>query len=500
LVVGVAFGLMGAFFMAGLYVAGALGVLSLALMYFFSNDPLWNIMASRAWDTHTNFLLVSIPLFILMGDLVLYSGIAERMYSAISRWVAFLPGGLIHTNIASCTVFSACASSSVATSATISRVSLPSFRARGYNERLVLGSLAAGGTLGILIPPSVPMVLYALIVGESVGRLFLAGFMPGLLLALVFMIMIVIVSLVWKGSAPREEIGGLLDMPGWRDRMIATVALVPIFTLIFLVLGSIYMGWATPSEAAGFGVAGALVLAVLNKSGSLVLAALLRGLNRLGVPLLLPSHWRARFQAMRSERLLASGQVREAVQVNLKMLQEAGLSTMRTTGMIFLILMAAFTLHFAFGYLRISIQMANWITPLDLSPLQLILILVLFYLVLGTFMESHAMMLTTLPILLPILKSAGIDLLWFGIVMVLLLEASLISPPEGINLYVLHGARGNVSPDGSTSGGPQGQVGTIADVWIGVLPFMACMGLVIGLIIAFPEIALWLPDQVKGSR
>ena len=197
--IAVAFSLLGAFFMVGLYVAGALGALAMLIMFVFSDAPLANIMANRAWTTYTNFLLVAIPLFLLMGELVLRSGFAARMYSALNGWGSPIPGGLLHTNIASCAVFAACAGSSIATAATISRVALPTFRARGYNERMVVGSLAAGGTLGILIPPSILLVVYGLTTGVSIGRLFLAGFLPGAILAGSFMLMIAIESIVWPG-------------------------------------------------------------------------------------------------------------------------------------------------------------------------------------------------------------------------------------------------------------------------------------------------------------
>ena len=231
--IAVAFGLMGAFFMAGIYVAGALGLLALVLMHAFSDAPLWNIMANRAWTTYTDFILVAIPLFILMGELVLRSGVAERMYQTLSHWVSLIPGGLMHTNIASCAVFAACSGHSAATAATISRVSLPSFRARGYNERLVVGSLAAGGTLGILIPPSILLVLYGLTTGVSVGRLFLAGFIPGAVLSVAFMIAIALIAKICPGVAPKEP------SASWRLRIISLIAILPVLLLIFLVLGSI---------------------------------------------------------------------------------------------------------------------------------------------------------------------------------------------------------------------------------------------------------------------
>ena len=492
--VAVAFALMGAFFMGGLYVAGALGALSLILMMFYSDAPLWNIMGNRAWETTTNFIFIAIPLFILMGEIVLRSGIAERMYSVLARWLSFIPGGLLHSNIASCAIFAACAGSSVATAATISKVALPAFRARGYNERLVVGSLAAGGTLGILIPPSVIMILYGLMTGTSVGRLFLAGFIPGIILALSFMLMIGIISKIWPGLAPREE------NASWRLRITGLLALLPVFALIFAVLGSIYFGIATPTEAAAAGVTGALFLALISNSGFLVLAAMVRALTISGLIVFFPSSLRHKLQDIDQARPLLSAQIRDAVRVNMVMLKDATLSAARTSGMILFIFMAAFTLQFTFAILRISVEMAEWVSVFDLTSVQLVLVLVVFYLILGTFMESYSMMLTTLPILFPVLLDTGVDLLWFGIIMVILLEAAQISPPQGMALYVLHGARRDVATELSAAEGTPSTAGTINDVYIGVLPFMAVMLMVIGLVIAFPALATWLPDQMKGLR
>lgn len=485
--------MMSAFFMGGLYVSGALGLIALLLMKFFniSNPNLWNIMGNRAWEGSTNFILIAIPLFILMGELILRSGIAERMYAVLSRWLVFIPGGLIHSNIASCAVFAACAGSSVATAATISRVALPAFRQRGYNERLVIGSLAAGGTLGILIPPSIGLVLYGLIVGESIGRLFLAGFIPGVMLAVTFMIMIMIAAKIWPGIAPKEE------MVTWRLRFVGLISLLPIGFLIFTVLGSIYFGFATPTEAAAAGVSGALFLTLVGNSGMLV-ANLTAGLVR-RFPLL-PGAVKALLDDFRSNRPVLPGQVRQSVNNMVNILKESFLSTARTSAMILLILMAAFTLQFAFAAVRISVDMAEWVAAFELTQLQLILVLVVFYLVLGTFMESYSMMLTTLPILIPVLNDANVDKVWFGIIMVILLEAAQISPPQGMALYVLQGARRDTDREHAEYEGTLAQTGTINDVFVGVLPFMACMFVVIGLIIAFPELATWLPDQAKGGR
>ena len=491
--IAVAFGLMGAFFMAGLYVAGALGGISLVLLWFFADAAPWNIFGNKLWETNINFILVAVPLFILMGELMLRGGFGERMYEALSRWLGPIPGGLIHTNIVSCSIFAACSGSSVATAATISRVGLPAFRARGYNERLVVGSLAAGGTLGILIPPSIGLILYGVLVEESIGRLYLAGLFPGILLTVSFMAMIIAVSLIWKGTAPRERMADL------RSRIVGLVSLLPIIAIILIVLGSIYRGIATPTEAAAFGVSGALVLAVANNTFQVWGPLLARLVDRLGLAFFLPPSTRA---GLRAAAMLPvdSERVKAAVDVNMTMLRQATLSTVRTSSMVMLIVFAAFTLSFAFASLGIAHDLSEWVAALNLSPVLLVIILVVFYLALGTFMESVSMLVTTVPILAPVLIATGVDLVWFGVIMVILVEAALISPPEGIQLYILHGIRKDVDAEAAEAEGVPVATGTITDVWIGVLPFMFVMAAVIALIIAFPEIALWLPNQQFGAR
>lgn len=482
-----AFIMMGGFFMVGLYVAGALGVLSLVMMYFFSEAPLWNIMGNKAWETNTNFILIAVPLFLLMGELMLRSGMGERMYTAVSRWISFLPGGLIHTNIASCAIFAACSGSSVATSATISRVSLPTFRSRGYNERLVIGSLAAGGTLGILIPPSIGLIVYGVLVEESIGRLYLAGFIPGIMLAVMMIVMIIGASILFPSIAPKEP------SASWRDKFIGLFSMIPVLLIIAVVLGSIYQGWATPTEAAAFGVTGALILALINNSGPAIAGWFLH--------LLPPSGSQTSFIGQLQERYpVNNGLMRESITINFDMIKDSILSTVRTSSMIMLIVVSAFTLSFAFARLGISHDISQWIIGADLSSTQLVIVLVIFYLLLGTFMESFAMLVTTVPILAPALTATGVDLVWFGIIMVILVEAALISPPEGINLYVLHGVRRDVQAEMAEASGAAEEVGTITDVYIGVLPFMGVMAAAIVLLIIFPDIALWLPNLVKGAR
>ncbi len=560
--IGVAFGLMGAFFLAGMYVAAALGALSLIMLFFFGDPilPPWNIMANKAWEGNTTFILVAVPLFILMGELMNRSGMGERMYTGITRWIWWLPGGLIHTNIVSCAIFAACSGSSVATSATISRVSLPSFRARGYSERMVIGSLAAGGTLGILIPPSISLIIYGVLVEESIGRLYMAGFVPGMVLTLTFMSMIFLLALVWKGLAPRESGDSFITLQGWANRLIGSIALVPIVALIIVVIGSIYGGIATPSEAAAFGVYGAFVLAVILNTEEILLpmfGGMMRSLGLINVSFfvkwglsvvvgLLLAHlvlqialaltgadlgdpdiflggivgenifllevvivpwtgWvpflvNASQDELRNGRFPDTALQRQILTRNFLIVQDAFLSTVRTTGMIFLIILAAFTLSYAFARLGISNEIAAAISDLGLNDWQLVLVLVVFYLVLGTFMESFAMMVTTVPILVPTLKSAEVDLVWFGVIMVLLVEAALISPPEGINLYVLHGVRLDIDKEQAEAANEVLQQSTIADVWIGVLPFMGCMAVTTAIVLFVPAVALWLPDAIYGAR
>ena len=440
---------------------------------------------------------MAVPLFVLMGELVNRSGIGERMYAVISRWVWFLPGGLIHTNIVSCAVFAACSGSNVATSATISRASLPSFRRRDYSERMVVGSLAAGGTLGILIPPSISLIIYGLIVQQLIGRLYMAGLAPGILLALCFMIMIGVLGIFWRGMAPRERGDSFATWEGWRARLLGTFQLLPVAALLFLVLGVIYLGIATPTEAAAFGVTGAFVLAIVLNSDEIVTPLLGSIFRRTGLTRLFT---RDTQETLRASRPPSRQVLWTVARRNLQIVQDSFISTVRTTGMIFLILLGALTLSFAFARLGISTQIAELISGLNLSDWQLVLALVVFYLLLGTFMESFALMVTTVPVLLPALQQAGVDLIWFGVIIVLLVEAALISPPEGINLYVMHGVRQDVDREEAEKTNEPVRQSTITDVWIGVLPFMACMAVVIGLVLAFPGIALWLTDLVYGSR
>jgi tripartite ATP-independent transporter DctM subunit len=434
---GVASLLMVAAFLAGLHVASTLGLLSFSMMYFFSDRPLWDMLGLLAWNTNTSFVLVAIPLFILMGEILLRSGLSEQLYRVLSLWLRPLPGGLMHSNIAACATFAAMSGSSVATAATIGSVALPSFRARGYDERLVLGSLAAGGTLGILIPPSINFIVYGVLMEVSIGKLYMAGFVPGFMLSAMFMGIIFAAAVIWPHVAPRERAAPV------GEQLRAAVGMLPTFAIIFLVLGTIYLGVATPTEAAAFGVVGAF--------------------------------------------LLAAG----AGRISIGMLKAVCLSSARTTSMIMLILTGAFILNSVLALLGVPHAISQWVAASGLSPLATMVLIVVFYLVLGTFMDGFAMMVTTIPVLLPILKAMNVDLIWFGVIAVILTEAALISPPEGLNLYVIHGLR--------ETPGTRAATRTIMDVYVGVLPFFVMMILAIAILMVFPDIALWLPRTMKGG-
>jgi C4-dicarboxylate transporter DctM subunit len=408
-------------------VAAALGWLGLALNQLFMPMPLYRALGDIAWQNSTEFLLVAIPMFVLLGEILLRSGITERMYDGMVKWLGWLPGGLMHSNIGSCALFAATSGSSVATAATIGTVALPEVAKRGYSERLFLGTIAAGGTLGILIPPSINLIIYGLLTDTSVPELYLAGFLPGLVLAGLFMLTVIAACLY------RPAWGGEKVRPTWTERLHSLRGLVPPLAIFMVVVGSIYAGLATPTEAASLGVVAALGLAAANGS------------------------------------------------LSVDMIKHALEGTMRTTAMIMLIILAAIFLNFVLATIGLTQALTEFITSLGLTPMQTMLMIVGFYIVLGCFMETLSMLLTTAPLVAPIVVHLGFDPVWFGILLMVLLETALITPPIGINLYVVQGIR---------------KTGGLNDVMIGTLPFVATMFVMIALLLAVPEMALWLPSLV----
>ena len=405
-------------------VAASIGVLGLILDQLYSPLPLSRALGEVTWSASTDFILVAIPLFILLGEILLRSGIAERMYAAVVQWLSWLPGGLMHSNIASSALFAAISGSSVATAATIGTVAVGEIDKRGYNERFFLGTLAAGGTLGILIPPSINMIVYGVLTQTSIPQLYLAGIVPGVVLAGLFMITVLL------GCLLRPAWGGRRIRTDWRSRVAALPDLIPPLVIFVVVIGSIYAGLATATESAALGVLAALGLAGARR--------------RLSWPVL-----------------------REVVE-----------GTMKTTGMIMAILVGAYFLNFVMIAIGLARTVSDFITHLGWSPGQTLAAVIVFYVILGMFMETLSMMVATVPIVTPIMVQMGYDPVWFGVLIILLIETALITPPVGLNLYVVQGVRGR---------------GRIADVIVGSTPFVVTLFAMIALLCLFPGLALWIP-------
>jgi tripartite ATP-independent transporter DctM subunit len=406
-------------------VAAGLGILGLTLSAIYSKLPLSLAMGEIAWGTSNNFLLVAIPFFVLLGEILLRSGMAERMYNALVLWVPWLPGGLMHSNIAACAMFAATSGSSVATAATIGTVALGEIEKRGYSERLFLGTIAAGGTLGILIPPSINMIVYGVLTETSIPKLYLAGFIPGIILASLFSLTVLIICVI------NPALGGKPTETSWAQRIAALPDLLPPLIIFLAVIGSIYAGWATATESAALGVIAAIGIAAWNR------------------------------------------------RLTMRTLLNAFEGTMRTTAMIMAILLAAYFLNFVITSIGLTGQVNNFILGLGLTKIQLLLVVVIFYFILGMFMETLSMMVATVPIIAPIMFKAGYDPIWFGIIIIILMELAMITPPVGINLYVVQGLR---------------KRGKIDDVIIGASPFVITMLLMIVILSVWPQIALWLPQ------
>jgi tripartite ATP-independent transporter DctM subunit len=411
-------------------VAAVMGVLGIALDQFYSFMPLQRAMGEILWNSSSEYILIAVPLFVMLGEILLRAGIAERVYNAIAQWLSWLPGGLMHANIGASAMFAATSGSSVATAATIGTVAIPQIAKRGYDERLFLGTIAAGGTLGILIPPSINFIIYGLLTNTSVPRLYLAGFIPGAMLATGFMMIVLVACLIWR------EKGGDPMQTSWGERMRVLPSLLPPTFIFMVVVGAIYMGIATPTEAASLGVVSALVLA----------------------------WWEGK--------------------LTISMLRAAAEGTMRTTAMIMMIIIAAQFLNFVLAAIGITDTVAQMMESMGLGKITTMLVIIVFYLVLGCFMETISMMILTTPFIFPIVVKFGWDPIWWGIVLTILIEAALITPPVGLNLYVVQGMR---------------ERGLVIDVIWGALPFVAVMMLMIFILMVYPDLALWLPNYVMGK-
>ncbi len=421
----VVFGVLFLALSAGIWVGFSLFIVGFIGMIFFSTLPAGNNMASSVWSTVEKWEYVALPLFILMGEILYRSGISEKLFKSLVPWLHRLPGGLLLMNIISCTLFAAVSGSSAATTATVGRITLAEFEKLGYDRSLAMGSLAGAGTLGFLIPPSLIMIVYAILAEVSIGKMFMAGILPGLLLSGIYSSYIIYRGIRNPEIAPQTQ-----DSYSWSERVVALKDLVPTLILILMVLGSIYAGIATPTEAAALGVFGATAFAFINR------------------------------------------------QMNLKILFECLIGAVKTNAMIMMIVVGAGFLSRVMGFLGIPAAITQAITELDLSPYMLMLFLGGFYIVLGCLLDGFSIVVMTLPIALPMVTMAGFDPIWFGIYLILMVEVSQITPPVGFNLFVIQGLTGE----------------PILKIAKYALPFFFLMLFTTVILTLFPQIALFLPQ------
>ncbi|HSF01936.1 MAG TPA: TRAP transporter large permease subunit [Solirubrobacterales bacterium] len=413
----------------GVWIAFAVGIGAVAALWPTLGTRTLTLIGLQSWDTTTSFVLVAIPLFVFMGEILSASGLVTRLYAGVSRLIRGMPGDLVQTNLFACSIFAACSGSAVASAATMGRVSYgEQVVRRGYDAPLVLGSVAAGGTLGILIPPSIFFIVYASISDQSVGRLFLGGVVPGVVVSLAFMVYVAVRCLVNPRLVPPAA-GE--ERPALSARLAGLVEIWPFLLLIVAVLGSLYGGVATPTEAAGVGASAALLIAAGYRTLS----------------------WRG--------------------------LRTACLGTVKTSCMLFFIIISAKIMALALAYYGVPAVMRQFATSLG-SPSLLLLLISVIYLLLGTVFEDFSLMIIMLPFVLPMVQAAGFDLVWFGVFMTVLLEAGLLSPPVGLNLFVIQGVTG----------------APLAQVVRGSIPFLVIL-LGAGVLLALvPDLALWLPGLV----
>ena len=414
---------------AGVWVALALAGVGFVAMLLFTERPIGMVMATNVWGATASWTLTALPLFIWMGEILFRTRISSDMFKGLAPWMGWLPGRLMHVNIVGCSIFAAVSGSSAATAATIGRMTIPELTKRGYDPMMIVGSLAGAGTLGLLIPPSVIMIVYGVAADVSIARLFIAGVIPGILLTALFMAYVAGWSALNPGRVPPPE-----PKQSFAEKIRETGALIPVMLLIAAVLGSIYVGIATPTEAAGVGVLGSLVLAA-------------------------------------ATRTLTWATFRDSV-----------LGAAHTSCMIGFILAGAAFLTVAMGYTGIPRLLAEWITGMQLSTAALLIALTVFFIIMGCFLDGISMVVLTTSVILPMVQNAGIDLLWFGIYIIIVVEMAQITPPVGFNLFVLQSMTGrNIFTIGKAS-----------------LPFFFLMILMVAILWVFPGVVTWLPSKMIG--
>ena len=412
---------------SGIWVAlSMIGVSAIGMMLFTSR-PVGDAMATTIWGTSSSWTLTALPLFVWMGEILFRTRLSENLFKGLSPWMQKLPGGLIHVNVVGCALFAAISGSSAATVATVGKMSIPELRKRKYPEKILLGSLAGSGTLGLLIPPSIILIIYGVAVQESIAKLFIAGILPGIMIALIFMSYVIFWSLINKKEMPK-----VIEEYSIFEKIKRSKQLLPVIFLISAVIGSIYTGIATATEAASLGVVGALILSYFQKS------------------------------------------------LTLETFKTSLLGATKTSCMIAFILAGSTFLSLAMGFTGLPRNLAMWIQNMDLSPYVLIFVLMIFYIILGMFLDGISAVVLTMAIIEPMIRQAGFDMIWFGIFLVIVVEMAQITPPVGFNLFVLQGMANK-------------DMGYIAR---SAFPLFLLMVLAVVLVVIFPEIALWLPEQM----
>jgi len=412
---------------SGVWVAiSMIGVSSIG-MFIFTSRPVGDAMATTIWGTSSSWTLTALPLFVWMGEILFRTKLSENLFKGLAPWMSRLPGGLIHVNVVGCALFAAISGSSAATVATVGKMSIPELRKRNYPEKLLLGSLAGSGTLGLLIPPSIILIIYGVTVQESIAKLFIAGIIPGIMIAIIFMLYVIIWSIINKKEMPTFN-----ESFSFMEKIKGSSQLFPVIILITSVIGSIYAGIATATEAASLGVVGALILSFFQKTLT-----------------------------------------KETFKLSL-------LGATKTSCMIAFILAGSSFLSLAMGFTGLPRNLAIWIQEMNLSPYVLIFVLTIFYIILGMFLDGISAVVLTMAIIEPMIRQAGFDMIWFGIFLVVVVEMAQITPPVGFNLFVLQGMAGK-------------DMGFIAK---SAFPLFLLMILAVIFIIVFPEIALWLPQQM----
>jgi tripartite ATP-independent transporter DctM subunit len=364
-----------------------------------------------------------------MGEFMLQGKISEELYNTLEKWINRLPGGLAQVNIVACAIFAAMSGSSVSTAATMGVIAGPEMENRGYHNKLTYGTLAAGGTLGILIPPSIPLIIYGSLTSTSIGQLFMAGIIPGVLITFLFMVISVFWVVLIPGTAPR-----LTQVVSWKEKFAALWGFLPVAILIFVILGGIYGGVVTPTEAATVGAVAAFFLVIFKG------------------------------------------------RMNWEVLKSSLRSTILVSSMSYMILAGSSLVNFLFTFTQVPLLLSEFVGQLSVSPSVVLLLVCLMYLVLGMFIDGISMVVLTVPAIVPLLTQQGYDPVWIGIIIVLMIELALITPPVGINLYILQGVS---------------RTSSFMEIATGIIPFAVVIGFMVFVLTLFPQIALWLPETMK---